>query len=164
MFSMGSDFDNIGSCRRFYSCKTKKRQQCLFLKGQIRKNIKRECKLFWCCTDLLLRKQFWITLMMKEAASFSLTPGLNRCLNTGKSNHEQQEKTIYKAYSNSNQHAHPHSLEQFDSLSSEAGQASVQHECNQGDHSIHVGSNGPEEDGQNVYWHFSGASSIVLTL
>lgn len=33
--------------------------------------------------DLLLRKQFWITLMMNEAASFSLKPGLNRCLNVG---------------------------------------------------------------------------------
>lgn len=102
--------------------------------------------------------------MMKEAASFSLTPGLNRCLHTGKSDREQQEKTICKAYSNSNWHTHPHSLEQLDSLSSEAGQASVQHERNQGDHSIHVGSNGPEEDGHIVYWHFSGASSIVLTL
>ena len=35
------------------------------------------------CTNLLLRKQFWMTLMMKEAASFSLKPGLNRCLDVG---------------------------------------------------------------------------------
>lgn len=40
-------------------------------------------ELFRSGTDLLLRKQFWITLMMKDAASFSLKPGLNRCLNVG---------------------------------------------------------------------------------
>lgn len=33
-----------------------------------------------CDTDLLLRKQFCMTLMIKAAASFSLTPGLKRCL------------------------------------------------------------------------------------
>lgn len=35
-------------------------------------------------TNLLLRKQFWMTLMMKDAASFSLKPGLNRCLDVRK--------------------------------------------------------------------------------
>lgn len=83
---MGSDFGNTGSCRRFYSCKTKKRERCeqCFLEAHINNNTRKICQLFRSCTDLLLRKQFWITLMMKEAASFSLKPGLNRCLNVGK--------------------------------------------------------------------------------
>lgn len=48
--------------------------------NNISKTIGRICELLRVCTDLLLRKQFWMTLMMKEAASFSLKPGLNRCL------------------------------------------------------------------------------------
>lgn len=64
----------------------KKRERCeqCFLEAHINNNTRKICQLFRSCTDLLLRKQFWITLMMKEAASFSLKPGLNRCLNVGK--------------------------------------------------------------------------------
>lgn len=38
-----------------------------------------------------------------------------------------------------------YSLEQLDGLSSEAGQASVQHERYQGDHRVHVGPDAPQE-------------------
>lgn len=78
MFNMGSGFGNTGACRRSYSCLTQRGKK----KDAIRTlyihifvlNI--EIK----STNLLLRKQFWMTLMMKDAASFSLNPGLNRCL------------------------------------------------------------------------------------
>lgn len=87
MFSMGSGFGNTGSCRRFYSCKLKNKkteqsEQCEYSDNtnNISKTMRRICELLRVCTDLLLRKQFWMTLMMKEAASFSLKPGLNRCL------------------------------------------------------------------------------------
>lgn len=92
-------------------------------------------------TDLLLRKQFWMTLMMKEAASFSLKPGLNRCLNGTK----ETMRNNCKWKSNCWHNPMRDSLEQFDGLSSEAGQASVQHEGYQGDHSIHVGPESKEE-------------------
>lgn len=39
---------------------------------------------------------------------------------------------------------HADSLEQFDGLSSEAGEARVQHEVHQGDHGVHVGSEGAQ--------------------
>lgn len=78
MFNMGSGFGNIGACRRSYSCLTQREKKkdairtlyihIFFLNIEIKS------------TNLLLRKQFWMTLMMKDAASFSLNPGLNRCL------------------------------------------------------------------------------------
>lgn len=105
-------------------------------------------------TDLLLRKQFWITLMMKEAASFSLRPGLNRCLRGRKKN---KKTTIISNLSGSDGDASVqfparlHSLEQLNSLSSEAGEASVQHERHQGDHGVHVGSAQPHRDQLSVF-------------
>lgn len=78
MFNMGSGFGNTGACRRSYSCLTQREKKkdairtiyihIFFLNIEIKS------------TNLLLRKQFWMTLMMKDAASFSLNPGLNRCL------------------------------------------------------------------------------------
>lgn len=78
MFNMGSGFGNTGACRRSYSCLTQREKKkdairtlyihIFFLNVEIKS------------TNLLLRKQFWMTLMMKDAASFSLNPGLNRCL------------------------------------------------------------------------------------
>lgn len=78
MFNMGSGFGNTGACRRSYSCLTQREKKkdairtlyihIFFLNIEIKS------------TNLLLRKQFWMTLMMNDAASFSLNPGLNRCL------------------------------------------------------------------------------------
>ena len=75
-------------------------------------------------TDLLLRKQFWITLMMKDAASFSLKPGLNRCLNVGE---EATKNITFKLVTGVGRHVQVdlYSLQQFDGLSSEAREASV---------------------------------------
>lgn len=72
--SMGSGSGNTGSCHRSCSCKT--------TKASVFSGRSKVGKWVSLCSgaDLLLRKQFWITLMMKDAASFSLRPGLNRCL------------------------------------------------------------------------------------
>lgn len=78
MFNMGSGFGNTGACRRSYSCLTQREKK----KDAIRTLYIHICflNIEIKSTNLLLRKQFWMTLMMKDAASFSLNPGLNRCL------------------------------------------------------------------------------------
>lgn len=82
MFNMGSGFGNTGACRRSYSCLTQREKK----KDAIRTLYIHICflNIEIKSTNLLLRKQFWMTLMMKDAASFSLKPGLNRCLDVRK--------------------------------------------------------------------------------
>lgn len=134
---MGSDFGNTGSCHRFYSCNGEKREN-KHQKG-LSSGLCRHL-----CTDLLLRKQFWITLMMKEAASFSLKPGLKRCLQVTKKIHP--DLILLPSFVGSFKHKQTllYSLEQLNGLSSEAGEASIQHERYQGDHRIHVGPDAPQ--------------------
>lgn len=65
--------------------------------------------------------------MMNDAASFSLKPGLNRCLKVVNETVSNERRSL-SSRSQIQVQRHPHSLEQFDGLSSEAGEASVQHE------------------------------------
>lgn len=76
---------------------------------------------------------------MKEAASFSLKPGLKRCLQGAKEMHPHLISFPSFVGSSTHKQTLLDSLEQLNGLSSEAGEASVQHECYQGDHRIHVG-------------------------
>lgn len=78
--------------------------------------------------------------MMKEAASFSLKPGLKRCLQDRKTTHPENEIKAYFV----DRFALMYSLQQLNGLSSETREASVQHESYQGDHCIHVGSEVPQ--------------------
>lgn len=78
MFNMGSGFGNTGACRRSYSCLTQREKKKDAIRTLRKKYVYINIEIK--STNLLLRKQFWMTLMMKDAASFSLNPGLNRCL------------------------------------------------------------------------------------
>lgn len=79
--------------------------------------------------------------MMNEAASFSLKPGLNRCLQMAKKFHSGKDIiTHFLLDVFTRRQTIQYSLKQLNGLASEAGEASVQHERYQGDHRIHVGS------------------------
>lgn len=81
---------------------------------------------------------------MKEAASFSLKPGLKRCLQGAKETHPNLRSFPSFVGSFTHKQTLLDSLEQLNGLSSEAGEASVQHERYQGDHRIHVGPDAPQ--------------------
>lgn len=81
---------------------------------------------------------------MKEAASFSLKPGLKRCLQVAKEIHPNLISLPSFVGSFTHKQTLLYSLQQLNGLSSEAGEASVQHERYQGDHRIHVGPDAPQ--------------------
>lgn len=82
--------------------------------------------------------------MMNEAASFSLKPGLNRCLQMAKEFHSEMDIITIFVDIFTHKKTILYSLKQLNGLASEAGEASVQHERYQGDHRIHVGSDAPQ--------------------